>query len=69
MASLKLHFEVYVDDKLAAHSGLMELHEAPKLLVVQELDKVKTLKLITRVANGANVWHVSGVWGHPELYK
>jgi hypothetical protein len=69
MANLKLHFEVYVDNKLAAHSGLMELHEAPKLLVVQGLDKAKTLKLITRVASGANVGNVAGVWGNPELYK
>jgi hypothetical protein len=69
----RLHFEVYVDGKFAGHSGLMDLEDGPRLIVVQGLDRAKELRLVTRVDfdqdNRENVMQVTGVWGNPTLYK
>ena len=74
----KLHFEVYVDDQLVAHSGLMTLTDAPRLLVAEALGGAKQIRLITRYHNdglgleaqdqGGEI-RVEGVWGAPAFHR
>ena len=70
----KLHFEVYVDGQFAGHSGLMELSEGPRLIVVSELTSAKELRLVTRVdfdrdSKWGESFSITGVWGNTVLYK
>ncbi len=65
----KMHFEIYVDGQLKAHSGLMAYGEAPKLLVVEGLQAAKEMRLVTRLSDDGGQRGVEGIWGEPAFYK
>lgn len=65
----KLHYEIYVDGKLACHSGLMELADSPLLLVAEGLEKAREIHLVSRISTGANNKRIKGLWGDPMFYK
>jgi len=73
--SLRVCFEIHVDGKVAAHSGPMKSTDPARLLVVQNLDKAKEMKFITRVDNmlyGDNSRlgeFAYSNWAEPTLYK
>jgi len=70
---LCLNFEVYVDGKLRAQSGIMKPADGEiRLLVVDRLERAKEVKLVTRThnlkAHGGNKW-AHGVWGNAGFHK
>ena len=62
-------FEVYVDGKLRAQSGLMKFGDAPRLLVVDGLAKATDVKLVTRRSDLVDDWYTSATWGDPRFIK
>ena len=72
---LRVCFEIHVDGKLVAHSGLMKSTDAPRLLVVEGLEKAKEMKLITRLHtmlydDGSFLGEYAySNWARPTLYK
>ncbi len=73
--SLRVCFEVHVDGRLAAHSGLMKSTDEARLLAVEGLEKARQVKLITRLDTmlyddesyrGESAYCN---WGNPTLYK
>ena len=72
---LRVCFEVHVDGRLAAHSGLMRSTDAARLLLVEGLDKAKEMKLITRLHGmlyGDRSYlgeFAHANWADPALYK
>ena len=73
--SLRVCFEVHVDGRLAAHSGLMKSTDGPRLLVVKGLAGAKEMKLITRLhtmlyddtSYRGEIAYSN--WADPKLYK
>jgi len=72
---LRVCFEVHVDGRLVAHSGLMKSTDGPRLLLVEGLDKARELKLVTRL-HGMLYGDRSYLgefahcnWADPTLYK
>lgn len=66
--SYRLHFEIYVDGKLKAHSGLMKVTDEPRAVVVNGLQKAKTIRFVTRAHNDSYQKRLYGYWGDPMLY-
>lgn len=66
---LKLHFEIRVDGKLVAGSGMMGLAERPRLLAVTGLQNAKEVRLTARVNSDVNLHQKIGVWGNPVFHK
>jgi len=62
-------FEIYVDGKLRAQSGLMRFGDAPRLLVADHLEGAKAVKLVTRRHDLVNDWYCLATWGDPRFYK
>jgi len=62
-------FEVYVDGRLAAQSGLMSPGDGPRLLVVTGLEKAEEIRLRTRRDNMTNDGRCLATWGDPRFYK
>ena len=62
-------FEVYVDGKLRAQSGLMKVSDAPRLLVVDGLGSAKRVTLVTRRDDLVNDWYTVVTWGDPRFIK
>lgn len=62
-------FEIHVDGKLRAASGLMKITDKPKPLVVDGLQKAKQLKLVTRRDDLTNDNHCLVTWGDPRFIK
>jgi hypothetical protein len=65
----RLHFEIYVDGRLRAHSGLMGMTDPPRLLVVEGLDSAKEIRLVTRAHDDQDRGGLVGGWGEPAFYK
>jgi hypothetical protein len=74
---LKLHFEIYVDGELRDHSGLMDVTDPPRLLVVDGLAGARQIKLVTRVHDDSRARPVpwpqyrrplTACWAEPTLY-
>ncbi|KKL50639.1 hypothetical protein LCGC14_2303490, partial [marine sediment metagenome] len=65
----RLHFEVYVDGRLVAHSGPMSYSDKPRRLVVTGLEKVRELRLVTRLGSGDKSGRTYGLWVHPALHR
>ena len=61
-------FDILVDGKLVARSGLMQAADAPRLLVVDKLETAKELKLVTVRDNLEND-SIICYWGDPVFYK
>ncbi|MGA2032755.1 MAG: NPCBM/NEW2 domain-containing protein [Thermoguttaceae bacterium] len=64
-----LSFEIYVDGKLRAQSGLMKFGDRPRLLVVAGLREAKEVRLVTRRDDLVNDWYCVGTWGDPRFLK
>lgn len=68
-------FEVHVDGRIAAHSGLMKSTDGPRLLVVKGLEKARQLKLVTRLGTmlyGDKSYRgqfAHSNWADPAVYK
>jgi hypothetical protein len=62
-------FEVHVDGKIKAHSGIMKVMDKPKLLVVTGLENAKQIKLITRRDDMMTDDHCLATWGDPKFIK
>ncbi len=62
-------FEVWLDGRLAAQSGLMTLGDEPRLLVATGLDKAKELMLVTRLDSLKDSQRILLFWAEPRLYK
>ncbi|HUT60565.1 MAG TPA: NPCBM/NEW2 domain-containing protein, partial [Phycisphaerae bacterium] len=62
-------FEVYVDGKLRTQSGLMRFGDAPRLLVADNLEGAKEVRLVTRRDDLVNDWYCLATWGDPRFYK
>jgi hypothetical protein len=73
--NLRVCFEVHVDGRLVAHSGLMKSTDGARLLVVEDLGKAKELKLITRLhrmlyGDGSYLGEYAySNWANPTLYR
>ncbi len=70
---LHLSFEVYVDGRLRAQSGIMRPADREiRLLVVEALAGAREVKLVTRTHNlkrrGGRKW-AHGIWGNAGFYK
>lgn len=65
---VRLNFEVFVDGKLRAQSGMMGPVEKGRLLVVEGLENAKTMTFRVRM-NGSPGIAVYGMWANPTLYK
>jgi len=66
-----LHFEVYVDGRCAAHSGLMLPTDPPRLMVVDGLKNAREIRLVTRLHNdrlNEGELRVYGAWGDPTFH-
>jgi hypothetical protein len=64
----RLHFEVYVDGELRAHSGLMRVTDPPRLLVA-DVTGAKQVRLVTRVHDDTVQRHLKGCWAEPAFYR
>jgi hypothetical protein len=64
-----VNFEIYVDGKLRAQSGLMKLGDEPRLLVVDNLLNAKEVKLVTRRDDCVNDTYTVVTWGDPRFIK
>jgi hypothetical protein len=64
-----VNFEIYVDGKLRAQSGMMKSTDAPRLLVVAGLENAKEVKLATRRDDLVNDWYTIKTWGDPRFIK
>jgi len=73
--AIRVCFEVHVDGRVAAHSGLMKSADGPRLLVVEGLEKAEELKLVTRLHEmlyGDGTYRgefAYSNWADPTLYK
>ena len=73
--NVRVCFEVYVDGRIAAHSGLMTSTDPPRLLVVKDLDKARRLKLVTRLSTmrygdkTRRGQFAYSNWADPAVYK
>ncbi len=69
--TVKMNFEVHVDGKVVAQSGLMAATDPARLLVVEGLAGAKELKLVSRTHYNAD--EPLGLaycnWANPTLYK
>jgi len=63
-----VNFEIHVDGKLAAQSGLMRPGEPPRRLVA-DLTGAKEMKLLVRRDTGANDPYCLATWADPRFYK
>jgi hypothetical protein len=64
-----VNFEIYVDGKVAAQSGLVRPGDEPRLLVVRGLDDASELKLVVRRDNCKNDQYCLATWADPRFYK
>ena len=64
----KLHFEVYADGALRAHSGLMRVDDAPRRLVA-DVAGAKEIRLVTRCHDDTNQRSLKGCWAEPCFYR
>jgi len=62
-------FEVWLDGKLAAQSGLMTLGDEPRLLVATSLDRAKEIKLVTRLDSLKDSQRILLFWAEPRFFK
>jgi hypothetical protein len=69
--TVRLSFEVHVDGRVVAQSGLMRADAPPRLLVARNLGGAKELKLVTRTQYDADepLGLAYGNWGAPKLYR
>jgi len=65
---MRLHFELHVDGKLQAQSGLMALSDAPRLLVAKGLEHAKELRLAVRQQTDEPSAQRIAYWGNPNFY-
>jgi len=65
----RLSYEVYVDGKLAACSGLMEVTDSPRLLVARLPAAAKELRIVGRAHNDRNHRRIASCWAEPAFYK
>lgn len=64
-----VYFDIYVDGKISAQSGLMLPSDEPRLLVVDGLDNAKTLQLCTRRDTGLQRdLSTLATWANPAFY-
>ncbi len=64
-----VNFEIHVDGKARAQSGLMKFGDAPRLLAVTGLENAKELKLVVRRDDMVNDWYTSCTWGDARFIK
>ncbi len=62
-------FEVYVDGRLRAQSGLMRFGEKPRLLVADRLEGARRVKLVTRRDDLVDDWYCVATWADPRFLK
>ena len=61
-------FEILVDGKLRACSGILKATDEPRLLVVQDLAGAKELKLVTRMEVPFSAGRLL-LWAEPKFYR
>ena len=67
--NLRVNFELWVDGKIKAQSGLMTALDEPRLLLVKDLEQGKELKLVTRLdSNGDNGTFIC-TWANASFFK
>ena len=64
----RLSFEVYVDRKIRTHSGLMAPTDDFRLLVADDLDGAKELRLVVRPLTLPS-YPLNVFWWDPAFYK
>jgi hypothetical protein len=64
----KFCFEIYVDNKLKAATGIIKADQLPKKLVVTGLEHAKEIRFVSRRDSGENSRHQM-IWGNPRFYK
>ena len=65
----RVSFEIHVDGKVVVQSGLMTTMDPPRLLVVENLDRAKEMKLVTRLDSDRDNNSFLAVWANGEFYK
>jgi hypothetical protein len=65
----QVNFEVYVDGKLRAQSGLMSTIDPPRYLVVEGIEGAKELKLVTRLDSEQDDPTFLATWADTNFYK
>jgi hypothetical protein len=64
-----VNFEVHVDGKVRAQSGIMKPSDPPRLLVVDNLQAAKEIKLVTRLDDLSSDERCLATWGDPRFYR
>ena len=64
----RINFEILVDGKIRAQTGMMGPKDAARLMVVRDLGNAKTLQLRVRPNRDIGEWAYV-IWGDPTLYK
>ena len=66
--NVKVAFEVYVDGKIAAESGLLDATAEPRILVARIPAGAKMLKLVTRYDTPEAHPYLFALWEEPKVY-
>jgi hypothetical protein len=62
-------FEIYVDGRLRTQSGLMTPADQPRLLVAENLQEAKEIKLVTRRDDLLSDAYTCRTWANPRFIK
>ena len=62
-------FEIHLDGRLAAHSGIMALGDPPRLLVATGLEKAREIRLVTRLDSLKDSPRSLFFWAEPRFYR
>lgn len=66
---VKFNYEIYVDGKAIAMSGLMGVKDTPRLLVAPIPAGARELKMVAREQNDIFRHKLHSAWGNPCFYK
>jgi len=66
--NVKVNFEVHVDGKIRAQSGLMDAASEPRTLAVDNLSGAKELKLVTRFETPEAQPYVFAIWEEAKVH-
>jgi len=68
-SATRVSFEIYVDGRLRTQSGLMTPADQPRLLVAENLQEAKEIKLVTRRDDLLSDAYTCRTWANPRFIK
>jgi hypothetical protein len=64
-----VNFEIHVDGRVRVQSGIMKPSDPPRLLVADNLQRAKEIKLVTRLDDLSSDERCLATWGEPRFVK